>query len=45
MFIVPTGTKATSKASSLNLNFVVEVNDIPAPPLNRGTGGGGGYPQ
>ncbi|CAH8282921.1 hypothetical protein EV196_11522 [Mariniflexile fucanivorans] len=44
MFIVPTGSK--SKASSLNLNFIGNDEDVPGgSPLNRGTGGGGGYPQ
>lgn len=45
MFIVPTGNKNTSKASSLNLNILVKEDDIPAPPLNEGVGGNGGYPQ
>ena len=45
MFIVPTGTKNVSKASSINLNFRGRDEDIPAPPLNEGSGNGGGYPQ
>ena len=45
MFIVPTGHKSTSKASSLNLNILTAAEDIPAPPLNNGNGGEGGYPQ
>ena len=45
MFIVPTGSKITSKASSLDVNISFKEYDIPAPPLNNGTGGDGGYPQ
>lgn len=45
MFIVPTGPRNTSKASSLNINFLVKEGDIPAPPLNEGSGGDGAYPQ
>ena len=44
MFIVPTGPKKLSKASSLNINLFVAEEDIPTPPLNDGTGGDGGYP-
>ncbi|WP_142785796.1 hypothetical protein [Changchengzhania lutea] len=45
MFIVPTGYKNTSKASSApNFNLVKE-EDIPVDPLNQGGGGDGGYPQ
>lgn len=44
MFIVPTGNSSTSKASSLNFNVLLN-NDIPAPPLNDGSGGPNGYPQ
>lgn len=44
MFIVPTGYKNTSKASSINFSFI-EDEDIPVDPLNDGTGGDGGYPQ
>ncbi|MGB5417529.1 hypothetical protein [Algibacter sp.] len=43
MFIVPTGMKSTSKASSLNLFLPPSDGDIPAPPLNEGAGGSGGY--
>ena len=45
MFIVPTGIPNKEKASSINLNFRGGKDDIPAPPLNDGTGGDGGYPQ
>lgn len=45
MFIVPTGNKNTSKASSLSLFLPPSNQDIPAPPLNEGVGGNGGYPQ
>jgi hypothetical protein len=45
LFIVPTGPKNTSKASSLNIMLPPTDNDIPTPPLNAGTGGQGGYPQ
>lgn len=45
MFIVPTGPRKTSKASSLNVFLPPTDNDIPTPPLNDGTGGNGGYPQ
>lgn len=45
MFIVPTGNKNTSKASSLSLFLPPAIQDIPAPPLNDGTGSGNGYPQ
>ena len=38
--------KNTSKASSLlSLFFLTAIQDIPAPPLNEGSGNGGGYPQ
>ena len=43
MFIVPTGYKNTSKASSVNLNFAVKDEDIPVDPLNDGSGGNDGY--
>ncbi|MBP0905085.1 hypothetical protein ACFSKN_15605 [Mariniflexile gromovii] len=44
MFIVPTGRK--SKASSLNLNFRGNDEDVPGGnPLNDGAGGQGGYPN
>ena len=45
MFIVPTGPKSTSKASSLNLFLPPSDGDIPAPPLNEGQGNSNGYPQ
>lgn len=45
MFIVPTGNKNKSKASSLSVFLPPTDNDIPAPPLNDGTGSGNGYPQ
>ena len=45
MFIVPTGNKNKSKASSLNLFLPPTDDDIPAPPLNQGGGGSDGYPQ
>src|SRR5690606_371121 len=45
MFIVPTGHKAKSQANSLNLNFQGGKGDPIVPPLNKGDGGNGGYPQ
>ena len=45
MFIVPTGPKKTSKASSLNIFLPPQDPDIPGPPLNEGTGGPNGYPN
>lgn len=43
LFIVPTGYKKLSKASTLN--FATQGNkDLPVNPLNKGTGGQGGYP-
>lgn len=45
MFIVPTGEKAKSQASSLNLFLPPTDNNIPVPPLNKGDGGNAGYPQ
>ena len=46
MFIVPTGPKNVSKGSSLNISLQSRRRgDIPAPPLNDGTGGESGYPQ
>ncbi|SFD35680.1 hypothetical protein [Algibacter pectinivorans] len=45
MFIVPTGPKSTSKASSVNMFFPPTDPDIPAPPLNNGNGGDGPYPK
>ena len=45
MFIVPTGPRKTSKASSLNIFLPPTDHDIPTPPLNAGTGGDNGYPQ
>ncbi|MFV0540710.1 MAG: hypothetical protein ACK5MZ_05660 [Aestuariibaculum sp.] len=45
MFMVPTGTKNTSKAGIPNMVFDPEDEDIPTPPLNDGTGGQGGYPR
>ncbi|MFI1773516.1 hypothetical protein [Thalassobellus citreus] len=39
MFIVPTGNKTISKASSINIILPPSDDDIPAPPLNRGDGG------
>jgi hypothetical protein len=45
MFIVPTGPKNTSKASSLNLLLPPSDDDIPAPPFNDGGGGDENYPQ
>ncbi|NNC50377.1 MAG: hypothetical protein HKO01_07575 [Flaviramulus sp.] len=45
MFIVPTGVSTISKASSINLFLPPSDGDIPAPPLNDGTGSGNGYPQ
>ena len=45
MFMVPTGAKKQSKASSLNIFLPPQDPDIPAPPLNEGQGGNEGYPQ
>lgn len=45
MFIVPTGPRKTSKASSLNVFLPPTDDDIPTPPLNEGGNGNGGYPQ
>ena len=45
MFIVPTGPRNTSKASSLNIALPPHDEDIPAPPLNNAAGGEGGYPN
>ena len=45
MFMVPTGARSTSKASSLNVFLPPQDPDIPAPPLNEGQGGNEGYPQ
>ena len=43
MFIVPTGDKIKSEASSFYLNYRGS-DGIPVPPLNNGTGGDGSYP-
>ncbi|MDD7886159.1 hypothetical protein [Flavivirga sp. 57AJ16] len=46
MFIVPTGKKLHDTASMLPSSLRGdEEEDIPTPPLNRGGGGSGGYPQ
>ena len=45
MFIVPTGHKNISKASNAPNFTVFKDEDIPAPPLNRGSGGNDGYPN
>lgn len=45
MFIVPTGTKSSSKASSAPNLFQKSDEDIPVPPLNEGSGGPNGYPK
>ncbi|WP_242204401.1 hypothetical protein [Aestuariivivens insulae] len=44
MFIVPTGKKSTSEASSLNIGLQGGNEDVPVSPLNDGTGGDTGYP-
>ncbi|APY12480.1 hypothetical protein BWZ22_15185 [Seonamhaeicola sp. S2-3] len=44
MFVVPTGNKAQSNASTLNFLPPTE-EDIPIPPLNNGSGGNQNYPQ
>ena len=44
MFIVPTGKKSVSQASSINVSLRGGDDDIPAPPLNKGGGGDSGYP-
>lgn len=43
LFIVPTGVKNTSKASSF-YNFAQDDGKLPIPPLNNGGGGGEPYP-
>lgn len=43
MFIVPTGPKNTSKASSLGFVLQPGSGSIPVPPLNKGTGGNNDY--
>tara|TARA_R110002051_G_scaffold319244_1_gene403026 strand:- start:4409 stop:4921 length:513 start_codon:yes stop_codon:yes gene_type:complete len=43
MFIVPTGKKAKSQASSLNLFLPPGNGTIPVPPLNEGNGGPDDY--
>lgn len=43
LFIVPTGNKKSSKASVLNISLQ-NGEDVPVPPLNKGTGGGNEYP-
>ena len=45
MFIVPTGKKSHAEASTNPFSLRGNDQDIPTPPLNRGTGGSGGYPQ
>lgn len=45
MFIVPTGHKNGSKASTFNISLPPSDDDIPGPPLNNGGGGGENYPQ
>tara|TARA_R110002049_G_scaffold177892_8_gene345107 strand:+ start:3696 stop:4208 length:513 start_codon:yes stop_codon:yes gene_type:complete len=45
MFIVPTGKKAKSEASSLNLFLPPVDGIIPVLPLNDGTGGQGDYDE
>lgn len=44
IFIVPTGSKKTSKGSLFNVTLQGD-DDLERPPLNHGGGGGGGYPQ
>lgn len=43
LFIVPTGGKKLSKASVVNFSTLIDGN-LPIPPMNHGTGGGGSYP-
>lgn len=43
MFMVPTGKKSMSKASSIMLP--PNDGDLPVDPLNEGQGGGNSYPQ
>ncbi|WP_303315254.1 hypothetical protein Q4Q34_15865 [Flavivirga abyssicola] len=45
MFLVPTGEKRHAEASMNPFNFVGNDSDLPIPPLNRGHGGSGGYPD
>jgi len=44
MFVVPTGHKAKSEASTLYVNYR-DDDGMPVPPLNKGDGGNTGYPQ
>ncbi|MBU2951836.1 hypothetical protein KO493_14140 [Tamlana agarivorans] len=43
MFMVPTGTPIKAKANAVNMSFFGNDEDIPVDPLNKGTGGAGGY--
>src|SRR5690606_26328959 len=43
MFIVPTGKKSKSQASAVPLDFEGDGGGLTVPPLNKGTGGEGGY--
>ncbi|GAA3604915.1 hypothetical protein Q4Q39_09085 [Flavivirga amylovorans] len=45
MFLVPTGKKRHAEASVSPFNFRGNDQDLPIPPLNRGGGGSGGYPN
>jgi len=45
MFIVPTGPKNINKGSSISLSLPPTDSDIPAPGLNKGTGGQEAYPN
>lgn len=45
MFIVPTGSKNKSEATSINFKLQDGKGDLSIKPLNEGTGGQGGYPQ
>ena len=45
MFIVPTGKKNNDNASMMPFVFQGDDEDIPLLPLNKGSGGSGGYPN
>ncbi len=45
MFIVPTGHEKTSKASIMNFYSQEHDKNLPIPPDNNGSTGGGGYPN
>lgn len=44
MFIVPTGHKSNSEASTLSMRFQKGKDNLPVSPINDGQGGNQGYP-